>query len=526
MRVAVAAVIFSGLTAALVDFRGLTPPWLGRSLADLQFIPSLVALLAGAGLSLACNVMVAVTLAAGRIYCSTVCPLGILQDLVIFLRKRIPMKASGGRYRKPHTIIRQGFLSVAIAGAVMGLGGFTFSLLDPYSLFGRMAAGIFRPLVTTANNALAGVAGKFGGHGLYRVEPLWVGAGVLAASLLTLLVVGGLAAWRGRLYCNSICPVGTLLGLLAERAAWRLRIHPDACRKCGDCLRACKAQCIELRSGRIDFSRCVACYDCLDVCRHQGIGYQFMWAGKNQVRPAAPGTPDIAAVNPQRRAFLAQAIVGAAAAGGAGRLLLAGKKRGGGDKDPAASSDQSFSSAISPPGAASQERFLQRCTACHLCVSACPTGVLRPAFLEFGILGLLKPRLDYQASFCNFDCRRCGEVCPSGAISLLPLADKQRVKIGEARFDQEKCVVVTKGTDCAACSEHCPTKAVFTKPYGDNLRLPEVNAEWCIGCGACEFACPVRPERAIVVYGLQSHGVAKQFIEPQATLPGADDFPF
>jgi ferredoxin len=182
---------------------------------------------------------------------------------------------------------------------------------------------------------------------------------------------------------------------------------------------------------------------------------------------------------------------------------------------------------ICPPGASSGERFLDRCTACHLCISECPTGVLLPAFFEYGLSGLMKPRMDYRAAFCNFDCRRCGEVCPDGAIDLLDLAAKHIVKIGETHFYHDKCVVVTNGTDCAACSEHCPTKAVSTIPYGNNLRLPLVRDELCIGCGACEYACPAKPDKAIKVTGLREHGWAKKVIEPKATLPKpAGDFPF
>jgi ferredoxin len=139
----------------------------------------------------------------------------------------------------------------------------------------------------------------------------------------------------------------------------------------------------------------------------------------------------------------------------------------------------------------------------------------------------MKPRLEYSAAFCNFECRRCGEVCPDGAISLLALADKQLTQIGEAHFDQKKCIVVVKGTDCAACSEHCPTKAVHTIPYGDNLRLPEVTRDLCIGCGACEYACPVLPEKAIVVAGHRRHGRARKPVETKAAAPTpAGDFPF
>ena len=173
------------------------------------------------------------------------------------------------------------------------------------------------------------------------------------------------------------------------------------------------------------------------------------------------------------------------------------------------------------------EQFLDRCTACHLCISECPTGVLLPSFGEYGFIGIMKPRMDYRMAFCNYDCRRCGEVCPDGAIDLLDLAAKHLAKIGEAQFNRDQCVVITNGTDCAACSEHCPTKAVTPVPYGKNLRLPFMRNDFCIGCGACEYACPAKPDKAIKVTGWPRHSVAKIVVEPKATLPKSNnDFPF
>jgi len=521
LRVAVALVVFAALTAMFVDFRDLVPWKISHALAEIQFVPSLVALITGASLSLACVIIIFVTLAAGRVYCSAICPLGILQDVIHRLIQWPKFKPSP--YSRPHTWLRQIFLWLTVAAAMAGFGGFALSWLDPYSNFGRIASDIVRPLVTLANNAAVGPADRLGWHGLFRVVPHWASIGVLAWPVLVLWLVVVLTVWRGRLYCNTVCPVGTLLGWLSQRAAFRLQIDQAACRKCAACLRACKAHCIDLHSGSIDFSRCVACYDCMDVCDEHGINYRFAWTRKKTISDSVPAVTPDAAIDPQRRAFLSQAISGIVGTAGVSRVLLAG------EQPPAGSvgETKNLSPVISPPGAAGVEQFLDRCTACHLCISECPTGVLQPAFLEYGLLGLMKPRMDYRAAFCNFDCRRCGEVCPDGAIDLLDLAAKHLVKIGETHFDRDKCVVVTNGTDCAACSEHCPTKAVSTIPYGNNLRLPLVKDELCIGCGACEYACPVKPEKAIKVTGLHRHGWAKKLVEPKATLPKSNgDFPF
>lgn len=512
LRVAVAGVMFAGLTAALVDFRGAVPVSVGYGLASVQFVPSALAMSAGAALALAWVIILAVTLAVGRVYCSVICPLGIYQDIVARLAGWVRRKKSLLPFRPEFKWVRPLFFWGTVAGIAVGGAGLTLSLVDPYSLFGRMASDLFRPLVTLGNNALVGLAGNLGFEQLYRVNLPWAGVGALALPVALLLVVTGMSAWRGRLYCNTICPVGTLLGFVSVRSAFRLAIDPHACRKCGDCLRECKAQCIDLRAGTIDASRCVGCYNCIDACHELGIGHRWSWG-----RPGPAFRPSTAA-DPTRRVFLATTVA---------TLAAAGVRRLDAAEAAAQARPANFSAAICPPGTESVDRFLDRCTACHLCLSICPTHVLQPAFLEYGWQGLMKPRLDYSASFCNFDCRRCLEVCPDGAISALGLAEKQVTRIGLAQLDVELCIVKAQGTDCAACSEHCPTKAVDTVPYGANLRLPQMNNDLCIGCGACEFACPAQPKKAIIVAGQRRHDRAERKVEEKAKDPrGKSDFPF
>jgi polyferredoxin len=549
LRIVVALAVFAALTAAFVDFRELVPWKIGHWLGEIQFVPSLVALITGASLSLACIIIAIITLAVGRVYCSAICPLGILQDVIHHLTKWLKPKSRPTSYSRPHTWLRQTFLWATIIAAVAGWGGFTLALMDPYSNFGRIASDIFRPLATLANNSIVGLADRVGWHGLFRVEPHWAVVGALHQPVILLILLVVLVVLGGRLYCNTLCPVGTLLGWLSKRAAFRLHIEKNACRKCAACMKVCKAHCIDLHSGSIDFSRCVVCYNCMDVCEEQGIGYRFAWARNIQItsrtenrigdrldllvgtprrgvrRTAQRAVPTFAegVHDPQRRAFISKTMLGVAGTVGIGRVLLASEKLSSGKTKTAGN----FSPVICPPGSASMERFLDRCTACHLCITECPTGVLQPAFMEYGLPGIMKPRMDFNVAYCNFDCVRCGEVCPDGAIDVLDIATKHIAKIGEAQLFIDQCVVVTNGTDCAACSEHCPTKAVFTIPYGNNLRLPSLNKDLCIGCGACENVCPAKPDKAIVVTGWREHGWAKKVIESKATMPKpAGDFPF
>jgi len=526
-RVAAAALVFTGLTVAFVDFREFAPTRLGHVLAHAQFVPGLISLLAGAMGTVIFVVGIVVALAIGRLYCSAICPLGILQDIISRIGGWFPQKRKFLPYSKPQTTLRQVFLWSTVAAIIAGWGGFALALLDPYSNFGRIVSMLARPLLTTANNSVVGIANAAGIQSLYRVSPPWAGVGVLLLPALFLTVVAVMSALRGRLYCNTVCPVGTALGLISRVSAFRITIDKTACTKCGDCLRSCKAQCIDLRTGTIDASRCVACYNCVGACEHHGIGYRFSWKNKNAPASPAPAAPaaNITANNPQRRAFLASLAGGVAASS-----VVLNRARAALPPDavtPALVRSGEASRAVCPPGSKSVAQFLDRCTSCHLCISTCPTHVLQPALFEYGLEGLLKPRLDYSSAFCLFECTRCSEICPDSAIGPLDAATKQVTQIGVADFHQSRCIVEVNGTDCAACSEHCPTKAVTTKPYRDNLRLPSLDQSLCIGCGACEYACPVRPTKAILVTGRSIHAQASKLVEKKATAPAqTGDFAF
>lgn len=521
-RVVLAVLTFTGLTLVFVDFRGFAPPRLGHALAQIQFIPGLVSLLVGGGLgAIIFGLGLMVALAVGRIYCSTICPLGILQDIISRATGWFRRKKKFLPYAKPFTKLRQVFLWGTVAAALAGWAGFGLALLDPYSNFGRIVSTLVRPILTVANNSIVGLVNAIGIQNLYRVQPTWASAGLLLLPALFLTVVIVMSALRGRLYCNTLCPVGTALGLVSRFAAFRISIDKATCTKCGDCLRSCKAQCIDLRTGSVDASRCVACYNCIGACDERGIHYRFSWKKPSALPRISPSEPD-----PQRRNFLAT-VAGGLTASSALLTLARAESTTNTNDTPTLVKQGAASRAICPPGAHSVDQFLDRCTGCHLCISACPTHVLQPALLEFGLEGLFKPKLKYSTAYCLFECTRCGEVCPDGAIAPLDLAKKSVTQIGLADLYLSRCVVQVNGTDCAACSEHCPTKAVTTKPYRENLRIPTLDQNLCIGCGACEYACPVKPVKAILVTGRSVHATAEKRVEKKATAPVQNgDFPF
>jgi formate hydrogenlyase subunit 6/NADH:ubiquinone oxidoreductase subunit I len=181
---------------------------------------------------------------------------------------------------------------------------------------------------------------------------------------------------------------------------------------------------------------------------------------------------------------------------------------------------------ILPPGSIDTKNMLKHCTSCHLCISKCPSRVLKPAFLEYGLAGMMQPTMYFEKGFCNFDCTVCSEVCPNGAIKQLTKDEKHLNQGGHVVFSREICIVQTEETNCGACSEHCPTQAVTMVPYKDSLTIPQINVEICVGCGGCEFICPVRPFRAIHVEGHAVQGQAKPFEEQEKEEKEIEGFGF
>ncbi len=508
IRVVVSILLFVPPLFMFIDLTGVLPPWGVNAVTTPQLVPAFVRILSGAG-ALGFVLVLVLTLLFGRVYCSTICPLGTLQDMF----SRLNRKRNSRRrflFRRRNALLHNGILFLTV---VLALGG-SFALLnliEPFSTFGRFAVTLLRPLAVLLNNAAASVLGSAHVYVLFTVPLRVPSVGGFALVLLLMLLLFAAAFTRGRLFCNSVCPAGALLGLISRFSLFRIAIDKTACRDCGLCEKVCKAECIDSANMRVDFSACVSCFNCFDACPTVGLRY----AGRRRRDPDRTLAP----VNRRRRSLLK---------GGAGAALMiipgvdtlravlpvpTGKSR---SKLP-----------ISPPGSVSIERFTERCTACHLCVSTCPTQVLSPAFLAYGAGGFLQPRMDYSVSPCNYDCVLCGQVCPTGAIlPLLPEA-KKLVQIGKAKFVKDDCIVITKKTECGACSEHCPTKAVHMVKT-DGLFLPELNEDFCIGCGSCEHPCPSTPNKAIYVESNPVHLAAKKPESKKAeppSKPGAD-FPF
>ena len=537
-RLVVSIVMLVAVGFLFLDFSGSIPSAWYRGLTWLQFIPSLLNFkeMIVHGLAITAYgfiVVLILTLLFGRVYCSYICPLGIFQDVTGWFSKKVHnagKKKFRLRFALPKTKLRYSIL-VIVCLSLFSRNIFLINWLDPYSNFGRFVSDLLRPAYMLANNMLVGILESFGSYALYPVTVAKTDPYVLIIPVLMLALVVWLSVWKGRLYCNTVCPVGTLLGLVSKKSLYKIRFDASACNQCGKCMFSCKSQCMDIKKMEVDFTRCVGCGNCMKSCDKNAVGYSIALARK----PKKEEKVDVS-----KRDFVAGSALAIATLSGLSIPAIAQplsrrsqrrhRKRGINHENTLGKGTGNMevlaNHVVTPPGSFSREHFTGNCTACHLCVSACPTGVLKPSLFEYGFFGMMQPYMDFDANFCNFECTRCTEICPNGAI--LPLTTEQKVitQIGIARFEKENCVVYVDETACGSCSEHCPTHAVRMIPYKDELTIPEVTPEICIGCGACEYACPVSPYKAIVVDGHLTHQEAQKPKEEELETKPLEDFPF
>ena len=504
IRVVLSLLFFLPIFVFFLDFTGKLPTEMHLFL-HIQWIPALLSLN-----FIVIGVLLLLSLLFGRIYCSSICPLGVFQDIIAWKSRLFREKKKKLRfdYEKPQNILRYSILVVTVVLFVFG-SSFLVILLDPYSTFGRIVSQLFRPLVIWTNNGLAVLLNKYGNYSLYKIEQLAFVPLAFIVAVIFFFKVSEMSVRKGRLYCNTVCPVGSFLGLLSKVSIFHISIEESSCTHCGLCEKQCKSQCINSKTMEIDDSRCVTCFNCLSACKQNGIKYDLRYKRKSSSVLETPS--DIG-----RRTFLL--TTGAVFT----TMAFATTKSIGGKKDSILTRKP-----IMPPGAKNINHFNAHCTACQLCVTKCPMQVLKPATLEYGISGITQPHLTFSTHiFCSYDCNICSSVCPTGALKRLPVEDKKLTQIGVAKFRKNMCVVHTDETDCGACSEHCPTQAVHMIPYKNGLTIPEVTEDLCIGCGGCESICPVRPYQAIYVEGVATQLRAQKPAEAKKFDKKIDDFGF
>jgi polyferredoxin len=443
--------------------------------------------IAGFGLAF---LTLALTLVFGRVWCGWICPTGtLLQWLGPRSRRHRTERSNRWRFAK--------YLLLLVIGMAALLGNQSLLWLDPITILARTLGIAVWPALGSGIYAAE--------HALYRTPLLWPVLDAVHVNVVyplfrdvisvfwlatpTLLFFAGLVAlnwWAERAWCRYFCPLGGLLALISRFSLVRREVK-GGCGACALCGGGCPTGTIDPNKAYAsDPAECIVCFDCVADCSREGVA--FRWLGKRwQVAPKQP-------YDPERRLLLAGA--GAAVAG----VALAGVEPVTRRQPP---------HMVRPPGATSPD-FETLCIRCGECVRICPTQGLQPSLFEGGVQNLLTPRLVPRLGHCEYRCNACGEVCPTGAIPRLPLEEKQTRPIGLAAVDRNRCLPWANNVPCIVCEEMCPVphKAIRLEiaevldPWGHAVEIqrPVIIKELCIGCGICEYQCPMGGDAAIRVY--------------------------
>jgi len=451
---------------------GITAMLAGRS-----WIPALA--LGGATLLL--------TLVAGRAWCSWLCPLGTIIDWIPSRKTR--------KYRPDiHPYWRQVKHFLLFAALIAAaLGSLALLVFDPITILFRTLASVILPAL---NIAVTAAESWLYGFGPLQPAVEWFD-GLVRGSLITEqpfflpnLIIAGVFAGilvletvRPRFWCRYLCPLGGLLGLCARVSHIRYKVDEEKCTSCQRCATICPTAAIDPEQKfAASAAECTTCLDCMEVCPTKAISFQGQWGSK--IYPL---------YDPSRRQFLAS--LGAASIGAALLWFIPFITR----KEPRY---------VRPPGT-TEEQLLSKCIRCGECAKVCPTGVIQPGASAASWDELWTPTLVTRLGYCDYSCTSCGQVCPTGAITELPLKEKQRRVIGVAVIDRERCIPWADGIECNVCEEVCPLpeKAIRLDHQGrgrqrnrNTVQRPHMIPELCIGCGICEYLCPLNGESAIRVF--------------------------
>lgn len=472
-------------------------------------------------------VLIVLTMILGRFFCGWVCPMGTTLDITGKAARIGKGTTDNRRFAKLHTI-KYGLLAMVLVSSAMGLP--IVGLLDPLAIFTRAVVLDGDPALYRATSGTFTVLYDHGGESVTSVsEPIyaWLKDNVLAfnqasfvwpgvwAGLLVVVIL--LERLESRFWCRHLCPLGAMLAIPARLTRMQ-RVPVKSCANCGKCADDCRMDAFD-DAGRFRPDACNMCMDCHAECDKGLAKFKFvLWRKRRATTTAAadaaktPVTPTPArrktgpTFEPSRRVVLGAGVAGVA-------LPLAAKASGISHGTP--------DTLLRPPGVddGDDKAFLDLCVRCGQCMKVCPNHALQPTLLDAGLSGMFSPKLVPQMGYCEYSCNLCGQVCPTGAIPFLPVAEKEQFVIGKAVFDHSTCLPY-QGVDCLVCEEHCPIwdKAIgyrtvtMTNREGETVQVdqPYVKFGKCVGCGVCEHVCPARPARGVHVIRTEAASAKRQ----------------
>lgn len=446
------------------------------------------------------------TMLLGRFFCGWICPLGSIHHFFSSLRserKRGKQLIESNRYKRWQTT-KYYLLVAALIAAVLGTG--IVGWLDPFSLLVRSLSLSILPATDYALNAALHAmehsrfaAVQMVGSGLHFIfgalllgfkqpyfqQGVWLG--IIFIFLLTL-------NFRfTRFWCRALCPLGALLGIVSRWSILGLVKSTERCEDCNRCLLRCQGGDDPIGGVPWRQPECHLCLNCVDECPEHGLQFKFFPA------QASIGT------NLQRRKVLTGLAAGAVVV-----PLL---------RSTPGYAVERHERLLRPPGALDEEYFLARCIRCGECMKVCPNNALHPALNEAGLEGLWTPVMIPRIGYCESSCVLCSQVCPTGAIWEITAKEKgwetrvggdaKPISLGTAFLDRGRCLPWAMATPCIVCEEWCPTspKAIYLQPaevagaegHLQPVKQPFIDPHRCVGCGACEYACPVQDRPAVYV---------------------------
>ena len=489
LRVTLAVICFTLITLLFLDFTGTFHAWFGW-MAKLQFVPAMLA----SSIVVLIGIVI-ITAIFGRFYCSILCPLGVYQDGVA----RIAEKRKKNRYKfKNGKRLRYYIGLIFFLLIVFGFTSISI-FIEPYSIFGRFVSNLFAPVYELINNVLAYFAERWNSYAFYHVDVYIKSLPIFITAIAYFLIITIFAFAKGRWFCNNICPVGAVLGSISKFSLFKPRFDTEKCNSCGLCEKNCRCSAIDSKNHIIDYSKCVTCFVCVDKCNKGAMKYGLA----KRAPKIVDGMEDVDNEGKtSRKTFIATIATVAAAS----TLKAQEKVVDGGLATIIKKKAPKRETPVKPAGSVSLNNFSSRCTGCQLCVQACPNDVLRASSkLET----FMQPEMSFERGYCRPECTKCSEVCPAGAIQKVTREEKTAIQIGHAVWIGQNCIPLRDGVACGNCAKHCPSGAITMMPYDpeddSSPKIPIINTERCIGCGACEHVCPARPFSAIFVEGNLIH---------------------